>query len=406
MSAAEVVMSTKSVFNKTKLKSILHFSAVAMLFTFPAYGSYDEGDTFRLTGSIKSSYETNVYKLSDSQDPKSVLGSNHKDDFIIRPQASGEFRKEISKQTFFIKTKYFQQNYNYHESLNYVGNDNSIGVDWAANRKFSGRLEYVSQKDLSSFDDYATSKKDMYTVTGPTVNFNYQPNNNYQIFQTVSQSDVEHDLLHELDLKQTSIGAGIALLGKNSNQIGYRYDESQIEYDSNYSGLTATQRGYQQQSNQIFLLYNYSPKLKINTNIGLVDSEYQYNDNVIKSTMSGLVVDYQLTNKTDINFNYNNSTSAPSSTIDASTTKSFGMQAVWKYTQKSKFNINYKRNIKDYLGSQTRQEVVDIYSIDYVWIPIKNWDLYFSIFNQNRDSNVSSYIYKNSGASVNIQYLY
>lgn len=394
--------------NKTFIVDhILCFTAVAMLLVSSSvFASYDEGDRIWLQPSLQTRYDSNVYNISDSTDPVIVLNSKYKEDYVIKPSLSGHAESTLSRQIFYIDSSAFEQQYKYHSSLNYSGFNLESGVRWTLGSDFEGKIGWVNQRDLSSFEDYRSAQKDMYTITGIKTTTQYTVNQNFVLFNEFNSLENKHSYLNYLDLTQTTVGFGAQYISQKQNLVGYRLDTSDVDYKTDYQNLDAEIRHFKELTNQVFTQYQFTSKVKGNANVGITKSSYDYLDETSKNTMGGISLDWSATEKLNFNVSYSVKNSAPVTSLNTSSSTIYAFTTTWQYSSKIKNTFDVSKTYQEYVGTNARQDQLMSYSVGLTWSPLRNWDNTISLMMKSRDSKVESYNYDSDIILFNTQYKY
>lgn len=399
-----------SVNKENKILIVEHiqcFTAVAMLLLpSSVFASYDAGDRIWLQPALQTRYDSNVYNISDSADPLVALNSKYKEDYVVKPSLSGHAESSLSRQVFYIDTSAFEQQYKYHSSLNYSGFNLESGVRWVIGSDLDGKIAWVNQRDLSSFEDYRSAQKDMYTITGIKTKTQYTVNQKFVLFNEFNLLENKHSYLNYLDLTQTSVGFGAQYVSQKQNLIGYRLDTSDVNYKTDYQNLDAEIRHYRELTNQVFTQYQFTSKVKANANVGITKSSYDYLDETSKNTMGGISLGWSATEKLNFNVSYSVKNSAPITSLNTSNSTIYAFSTTWQYSSKIKNTFDVSKIYQEYVGINARQDESMSYSASLIWTPLRNWDNTISLMRKTRDSEVNNYNYQSNIILFNTQYKY
>lgn len=386
------------------------FAAVAMVCsqTTPAWAAYDAGDNAWISPAIDYWYDSNVFRLADTADTQSSIGSSHREDYIFQPKVTGHVQTEVSRQRFYYDGSLFTRHYQEHSDLDYLGTTNALGWDWVVGSDWSGNLQYSNVRDLSAFEDISAAEKDMRTANKVTGSAAYNVLSDLQLFTDGEYDKEHHSTRSELNLNDMSIGGGIRYLTASGNSIAYRHDYNQIDYDEAYNSsgtlLTADQRGYVQEADQLILMWLLGSDIQSTLNIGRATWDYDDATTKNKSSFGGINFKWAYSPKTTFEVGYQKQLSVPNQSLYTSMSNEYKAEVTWKPTEKLKLTGTYNYTKQNYTGSYVRTDKIDFYRFSSEWQPILNWTVLAYWQKQHRDSDLVGYIYSADTIGMNVQY--
>ena len=383
------------------------FAAVAMAtHHVPVSAAFDSDDHIMLSPELNTWYDSNIFRLSDNADTYGEIGSNDKGGFIIQPKINARISQNISRQTIFLDGELFRRTYRGHEDLNFTGSKSSTGANWNIGSQFSGTVKFENKRELSSFEDVSTATRDMSTASSFNNDINWRLTSNWNIIGDSSSLNQKHSNNKELDLNMTSVGGGLQYISDKETTVGYRHDYSRIKYLNDYYIWDKDQRGYNQSSDQFFFHYPLTTKLVTKINFGKVSWDYDNQTSSQESNFGGIVSDWNITEKTQIELSVERQLSSPTQTLDTSMGTTYGGQLNWKPSAKIKYDISSKLLEQSYAGTASRTDKTNIYRVGCEWIPEMNWLIIAYWQKQKRVSDYEVYRYSADTLGVNLKYTF
>lgn len=215
-----------------------------------------------------------------------------------------------------------------------------------------------------------------------------------------------HSMNDELDLNSIMLGGGIRYITDKGSDIVVRRDHGEVEYKNDYFILTAEERGYQQDANQLIFMWPTSNKLKSTLNFGQVKWHYDTDNSSDSSTFGGAKLEWQTTEKTKLTGSYNRQMSMPNQSLDTSMNETYNLTGTWQSTEKLEFDLSYRLNSQQYIGVNARTDDTTMYRINCNWSPVFNWVTSAYIQYQTRESEFATYTYTAETVGISLHYKY
>lgn len=395
----------KRQFDKKVTAELRIFAAVAMAFSMQhVHAAYNEGDRFWITPEINSWYDSNVFRIADSANTQIATGSHYRDDFIWQPKVTGHIETDISRQNLYIDGSVFSRNYQKHSALNYTGINNTVGWNWVVGSDWAGTIKYNNLRDLSSFEDISTAQRDMRVADIISGSVFYKLTSHWQFLVDANVDNEDHNVNNELDLRSVAIGEGIQYITDKGSSIVLRHDNNRITYLNDYNIWSASERGFQQSSNQVIFTWPVTSKLKTTLNLGNLKWHYDTDDSTHTGSFSGVSFDWAATEKIKLNASYNRQMNAPSQNLDSSMADAFSTGITWIASAKTRYVFTYRNTKQEYVGTNARTDNIQFYQISSNWMPIINWNVIAYIQEQSRDSDIKSNQYSANSIGLSLQY--
>lgn len=385
------------------------FAAVAMAgANMPAHAAYDQADHVWIAPEATYWYDSNVFRIGDHADTVAYLGNNHREDYIFQPKVSAHIDADLSRQKISYDGSVYSRSYQEHSSLNYVGTNQTLAWDWVIGSDLKGTISYNLVRDLSAFEDIASAQKDMRTGNILSLDAQYQITSNIAVLSEFGYDKERHSSKTELDLAATALAGGLQYKTDSGNSVTYRHDHNTISYEESYNNgiqlLTASERGYTQDADQIILEWLMTPDLLATVNVGR--AAWEYDDDTTKNTSNfgGADLKWAYSPKTIFELSYVKQISVPSQSLYTSMSNEYKAMATWKATEKLTFMTIYKFTKQDYSGSYERTDKTNYYRISAEWQPFLNWDFQTYLERQKRNSDNENYKFNNNTIGINAKY--
>ncbi len=291
---------------KTKLKLLPLGSVLASALCAAAYDPSDSISTYAQLGYL---YDSNVFRLSDSQDTETALGKDHRGDSIITPQVGGHIDATLSRQVFSVDANIYAPRYMSFSQLDYVGWNNSLGWNGEIGHNWFGSATFGDQKVVSDFGDVLLNQEDlMRTLTG-SAEAGYRINSSVAVVVDASRAKVRHSQETILDLYNDQYGAKLQYTTDRGGvfSLGERYQK--VDYDSQtFNGFTVNQ-DYTQRVTQLTAFYPFDPKFDIAGGYGLVKIHTDTTDQ--SDWQANATLNWHATDRTKFSLGYSHALNAP-----------------------------------------------------------------------------------------------
>lgn len=120
--------------------------------SFPAYPAEPpDGHLWHIYAIGDVTHDSNLFRLSDSTDTRSVLGTSERSDTIYSAGARVRGDIPISRQHVIVDVTAIQHKFQRFGFLDYVGHDATLTWNWQAGNLWNGKVGYQNRRYLSSF---------------------------------------------------------------------------------------------------------------------------------------------------------------------------------------------------------------------------------------------------------------
>lgn len=199
---------------------------------FPAYPP--EPDERRVVFSVSGGlyHDNNLFRLSDSVSPLSVLGTDHKSDTIYRVAAGLKADIPVSRQRLLFDAQVDDYKYDRFSRLDHVGYRAGGAWKWQVASALSGDIGYSRQRYMANLAELQSQTKDMITVDHAFANAGLLVTPRWRVRGGLDWYKYDHgDLAREsIDSRTSSATVGLDYVTPANNSVG-----AQVKYtDGNY----------------------------------------------------------------------------------------------------------------------------------------------------------------------------
>jgi exopolysaccharide biosynthesis operon protein EpsL len=199
---------------------------------FPAYPT--EKDERRVRFSVFGGIEedSNPFRLSDSADPTTVLGTPEKSDTLRRGGIGLKADLPESRQRFLLDLNAEINDYSRFNTLDHTAYRALGSWRWRAGPKWSGDIGYGRRKFLASLADIQAPLKDMVTEDRAFASADYMLTPRWRVRGAADWTRWEHDdpTRESLDARIVSGTAGVDYVTPQNNSVGGQVKYTEGEY--------------------------------------------------------------------------------------------------------------------------------------------------------------------------------
>jgi exopolysaccharide biosynthesis operon protein EpsL len=132
---------------------------------FPAWPAQPgDGRKVHAWAGIGLRHDSNLFRLSDSQNTEATLGTSDKSDTVTRLEAGMQAKVPISQQQLVFNASVNNNHFNNFSFLNYTGYRAQAAWQWALGSQWSGDVGYGRSQYLANLADLQAPIQDLITV--------------------------------------------------------------------------------------------------------------------------------------------------------------------------------------------------------------------------------------------------
>ncbi|MCW5603387.1 MAG: hypothetical protein KIT18_02395, partial [Burkholderiales bacterium] len=190
---------------------------------FPAY-PVEETDGRRIQFSVSGGLhrDSNLFRLSDSVDPQTVLGTGSRSDTAYRIGAGLRADIPASRQRLLLDAHVDHYNYDRFRVLDHAAYRAGATWKWQTGNQLSGDLGYARRRYLGSLAEIQAPVKDMITQDHLFARGGYLVTPRWRVRGGLEWQKYDHGeaTRNALDSRITAVTAGLDYVTPASNSVG------------------------------------------------------------------------------------------------------------------------------------------------------------------------------------------
>jgi exopolysaccharide biosynthesis operon protein EpsL len=239
--------------------------------SFPAYPA-PEGDGRAVHAWVSGGYyhDDNLFRLSNSVDPTTILGKSDKSDDVYRAGLGLKADFTEARQHFIIDAQL--DGYKYTNYSNLDNNSYLLGANWlwAAGNDWTGTAGASVRHFLGGWGELQAPTRDMVTETHPFVSAAYSLTARYKLRGLVEEYDYRHAPgAALLDNNAPSATVGVDYITPGLNSVGLQVKYTDATYpNSQLVGATLINNNYTETETSAVAHWLISGKSTIDARLG------------------------------------------------------------------------------------------------------------------------------------------
>ena len=195
--------------------------------------------------------DSNVFRLSKSLDPETVLGTSHKDDWLSTTQLGASADVPYSLQRFQLSYAWLHNRYHRFDQLDYNGHAGRAAWLWSITPELTGDLGYTDTETLANFANLGTTNKDLLRTKQGFINAVWFPVASWRLHAGGASVEQTHsDPVQRINDIETVTGVvGASYVTPQDDRLGVegRFERGKSPHDD-LLNLSGTINGYHQDS--------------------------------------------------------------------------------------------------------------------------------------------------------------
>jgi exopolysaccharide biosynthesis operon protein EpsL len=189
---------------------------------FPAYPAVTDSRTVRFNAYTGVMRDSNVFRLSDTANPVTVLGTGQKHDTIFRLGAGIDVDLPVSRQRLVLTGRVERRDYDQFDLLDHTAYQLGGVWRWVVGNDWSGDIGYERRKYLEGFGEIQAPLKDMVTADHAYANAGYLLTPRWRVRGGLEwwKFDHSHPTQSVVDLETSSVVVGLDYMTPAMNSIG------------------------------------------------------------------------------------------------------------------------------------------------------------------------------------------
>ncbi|CAN5404781.1 hypothetical protein BH10PSE16_BH10PSE16_20140 [soil metagenome] len=372
----------------------------------------DELDTLQFKAGQSFQHDSNIFRLSDSADNQTVLGSSERSDTISVTTVGAKIDKPYGLQRFEFEINANRYIYKNFSKLDFTAVNYAAAWRWSLTPAFHGSLTTDRQEYTDNTSDVQNSgqlnrRTDRFTL----LDAEYEIDGPWRLVGGVFErnSTNSQPFTFEGDSRVRGAEGGVKYVFASDTSLAYRFKQG----NGNYPGRVSSSMfasDFKDREHELKLDWPVSGKTTVQSRLAYFDRAH---DGLAARDFSGVVGNvnaiWKATGKTTVMGGLvrelgSYQTSNSSYFVD----NRFFIAPTWKPTEKTAVLLRYDYARRSYKGSlpgftsTDRRDTTNLGSIAFEWQAIRAVKVTTSLFTDRRKSNEPGFDYKSNGVNVSI----
>lgn len=407
--------------------------AIAILIMLPLFArnaEADARDTFNLNVGTNIMYDSNVFRLSPSIDPVTVIGQSTKSDQIITSTAALSLNKFYGLQRFEANGSIVDNRYHNFDFLNFIGKNYLAALHWQLTPYLHGKLSSDYKESLNNFANLTgfinSTNRNLRTDTNQRFDGVFEINRAFHVVGGISDATLKNSQLtvQDFDNRVISVEGGLRYVSPSGTSLTYKTRRGDGDFFKRPAPIASSlfDTGFREMEYGLQLIWPVTIKTSIDTRIAYLDRKH---DHFSQRNFAGFIgnfdFNWNITSKIRFTASWTRSLSnfqtasnfqltqfQPFSSSYAATDRFFVMP-VWRISEKTTLRLRYDYTMRDFLGpvipipGDHRSDSQHTGLIAMDWQPLNALLVSATLQRDHRTSNLATYKYDNSIATVAVR---
>ncbi|HEY3301836.1 MAG TPA: hypothetical protein VGJ90_13775 [Methylophilaceae bacterium] len=396
----------------------------AFTYAAPLVQDYERHEgiiSFRPYALANVTYDSNIFKLSNVEQAKSLLGTSQVSDVIQKKEIGLETKVRLSRQLITVDLNLNDAQYEKFNNLNYSGSRENVRWDWVVGDHFDGVLSYNDKEIASGFADVVSSNETVksnniidYQKTAARLNWHFKPD--WAVHASYSQEQYENKAAvfsyNDKELDTLECGISYESSKQITTAISYKNTVTDYAHRSPQSIALFGSTNTQDRIN-ITVGWNISPQLTLKSDVFFISLNYPPEHSVRNTDNLGYQLEAFYTPTEDAKVSVILSKDViPIEDVFFSNSeqKRVMVSPSWKVTEKISVGGDFEYKTIDYLGnsdpasSASRSDEVTRFSAYSRYYPIQKLAIEAAYTNISRDSNTPGRNFNDETISATVVY--
>lgn len=368
-----------------------------------------EGDIASLSLGQSFIRDDNLFRLSDSADPQSLLGTGSRSDTISRTEALLKVDLPVSRQRFLIDVGLAHLRYDRFSFLNHDAYTSSGKWLWELGNRFRGDVILEQNKTLTGFTDFRRPVRNLGTYSRGSASGYYWFHPEWGVGGALGhvRSNNSSQVLADADNRNDIFEVGLQHKRPNGNELGFRVRRTDSTYP-NRQDVNGRLVDNSFTQDEILLTGSWKVTAASTLSGYAGRSERSYDDvpeRNFSTPTAKLSYDWIVDPRVTVNLSARRELSSvddvnPTSLI----TRALGAGVIWAATPKINVEGRLERAKRDFradvgvalLGNTQREDKVRTATIAALYRALRSVQVSLSYTDERRDSNFADNQYKSN----------
>lgn len=361
-------------------------------------------------------YDSNLFRVSGSQEATQRLGTHNTADMIRSAGVGFKYELPISLQTFKFDGSIARQDYQRFHSLNHNKADADATWAWEVGRLWSGTLKLSYFHDISSFNQLQQAVKDTRNGRQAYFDADYNFIPDWDAIFGGKWRSINHDKIRTLNIRESTGFVGLHYRTTRNSFVGTRatYTHARLPNPTYDNGLPVN-NDYNQQAYDLVAQWTADTGSYIRGRVGLTERQLVSNSQRNFTGITGLLqANIEMTDQTSLLLTAMRQPESLNDQITTYAVATGGQAGVqWSITPKIKITNTYnyeEDDFRDNIGlPNTTPGVHRIDKVTYGTLNVNyqalyNLDIILKLEIGNRESNIASARYHYTQVFTGVSY--
>lgn len=404
--------------------------AIAILIMLPLFArnaEADARDTFNLNVGTNIMYDSNVFRLSPTINPVTLLGTPTKSDQIITSTAALSLNKFYGLQRFEANGSIVDNRYHNFDFLNFIGKNYLAAWHWQLTPYLHGKLSSDYKESLNNFANLTgfinSTNRNLRTDTNQRFDGIFEINRALHVVGGFSEATLRNSQLtvQDFDNRVISVEGGLRYVFPSGSSLTYKTRIGDGDFFKRPQPITSSlfDTGFKETEHGLQLIWPVTIKTSIDARIAHLDRKH---DHFSQRNFAGFIgnfdFNWNVTSKTRLTASWTRTLSnfqtaatfqltqfQPFSSSYAATNR-LSLMPVWQISEKTTLRLRYDYITRDFLGAvipipgdhRTDTQHTGLIAMD--WQPLNSLFVSASLQRDHRSSNLATYRYDNTIATI------
>jgi len=361
-------------------------------------------------------YDSNLFRLSGSEDPEPALGRSQKSDIIYTTNAGIRIDKPYSLQRFVVEAMVVDNRFKTYDFLDYTAFNYSAAWHWHLTPRITGVLLAEQKQEMNSFAEFRETEKNVQTSNVRLFTVDGDLGGGFHAIGGLLDVRARNSKTFDAvgDYQQDGFEFGGKYIAPSQNWISLLQRETDGEYRGRaLDPVAQLDSGFDQSETEANMFWRFTGKSSIDAKLGYVKREHDHFDDRDYSGMVGrLLYRWDITDKTQLNVSVSrNLYSYQEAENSYYIAETFSISPVWEYSPKTTFRARYDYSDREYRGAivsipELRDDQLQVFLLAADWKATRNIIVTGALQRDKRSSNFEDFDYNATSASINAQFLF
>ncbi len=383
---------------------------IALLAVLPWAAQADELDTLEFQAGQSATYDSNVFRLSDSANTQAVLGSSTRSDTVGVTTLGIKFHKSYGLQRVELDATLEDHQYSNYSQLDFTAANYAAAWRWSLTPRLHGNLT-TDRREYLDRDATVLGTGQVNRRTDKTSLFDaeYEIDGVWRVLGGVSDVSSTNSVstTAEGDVKVRRGEVGVRYVYPSGTSLAYRFKTGDGEYPGRIPSATIAS-SFEDTEHEVRLDWMPTGKTTVQGRVSWLDRKH---DNLGARDFSGLTGQvnavWAVTAKTSIAGGVRRELGS-SQTLNESYYEGHGLfvAPTWKPTEKTAVRLRYDHGVRSYKGplptytASDRRDRINIASLAVEWQALRVLKLVASMQREQRRSNTPGADYKSNSVGI------